>query len=573
MPAPLVVSMSDDELLDLARRCRNQLRSFLIWAGECLDQGKPLRLRDRPDSANALSIAPLFESPWWAVVVYTCFDSVAGARRAAPLFAAPPRTDQIDRLLAALELQRGDIAGHRIQPGHRGAKTALGSACAVADEFQHILTDPALTFDERYTALLDLRAPQWSRTTCFDLTLRAGQLGIAGRVVEPEIAYLLGSQGPASGFQQLFDIAVTAKDAASCEGVLRGWIRRWADVSTICGVTWVHEPLTAGDLENALCIFQERHKPGWPARPDLPPTRKSRVAHELQFVREPAASPDTYSAEPHGCVPVGDLPDYVIEYLSAGPPPNVRTVVGSAPVVAFGNARTARVATLGFNPSLREFGIRTDGGFRFLDPKERRLATVASLGLETVEWPKGATPSAITGIVDACDAYFLTNPYGGWFDDLDLVLRAVGHTYYGTSADACHLDLSPWATDPTWGKLTIKERRVLLDNGRRLLRSQLAVGNLELILINGSGVARTAAKTFGAALIEAAYLRPAGRPTAATSRIWTATFDGVPVVAWSVNLQSSFGVTNDLRQLLRAQVRAIATERTAIARPSLPART
>ena len=60
--------------------------------------------------------------------------------------------------------------------------------------------------------------------------------------------------------------------------------------------------------------------------------------------------------------------------------PVAEVVPGSTPVVAFGDPFVATVATLGINPSLREF---LNGG-QFLDGPSRRLATLRSLGAESL---------------------------------------------------------------------------------------------------------------------------------------------------------------------------------------------
>src|SRR6516164_216438 len=62
------------------------------------------------------------------------------------------------------------------------------------------------------------------------------------------------------------------------------------------------------------------------------------------------------------------------------PVPISEIVTGSTPVVAFGDPRAAIVATLGINPSWREF--LSDDGSLLCGPK-RRLATLGSLHAES----------------------------------------------------------------------------------------------------------------------------------------------------------------------------------------------
>jgi hypothetical protein len=70
------------------------------------------------------------------------------------------------------------------------------------------------------------------------------------------------------------------------------------------------------------------------------------------------------------------LPDYLIERVRRPPPVDSCVVPGSTPVIAFGNARAAAVATLGLNPSRVEFLDRA--GNELPEPL-RRLETLRSL--------------------------------------------------------------------------------------------------------------------------------------------------------------------------------------------------
>ena len=252
------------------------------------------------------------------------------------------------------------------------------------------------------------------------------------------------------------------------------------------------------------------------------------------------------------------LPTYLVDYLAEPAPTGSRVLDGSTPVVAFGKARTAKVATLGLNPSLREFGLNSETGFVWLPETERRLATVRALGIKEGSWPRNPSFDAMATVVADCDAYFERNPYGQWFDPLDEILRRLGHTYYGQYSSACHLDLSPWATNPVWRRLHKVERQSLVDNGRRLLEAQLGEGSIALLLINGAAVAKEAERALGLSFEEVgSRIAVPGRKT--SSAVRRASLCGVPVIAWSVNVQSSFGVTNELKLKLAERVRDLCT--------------
>lgn len=70
------------------------------------------------------------------------------------------------------------------------------------------------------------------------------------------------------------------------------------------------------------------------------------------------------------------LPPQLVAMVRRVPPTGAPVVRGSVPVVAFGDPERAEVATLGINPSHREFA---ENGV-LLSGQQRRLATLESLG-------------------------------------------------------------------------------------------------------------------------------------------------------------------------------------------------
>src|SRR6266403_52299 len=114
-----------------------------------------------------------------------------------------------------------------------------------------------------------------------------------------------------------------------------------------------------------------------------------------------------------------DIPDYIEARIRQRPPSAVRIVIGSTPVVAFGNVRTATVATLSWNPSKLEFLDRTCNE---LVGDERRLETLASLGTNDLA---SASADAVCRVFDACNNYFHRVPYWRWFNPLEKILKHV----------------------------------------------------------------------------------------------------------------------------------------------------
>lgn len=227
-------------------------------------------------------------------------------------------------------------------------------------------------------------------------------------------------------------------------------------------------------------------------------------------------------------------------------PEGFHIIAGSTPVVAFGDFLNARVATLGLNPSRVEFQTSPGGGL--LPEKDRRLATMDSLKLSSLP---AATNEQVAEAVAQCCNYFQRNPYRKWFDQLDRLLQtATGTSYY--EGTACHLDLVQWATDPVWGKIQSRDvRNALLAADRGFLRAQLEQEHIEVVLLNGRGVVEAVTKAFELPF----ELRPDVSVGGKSSSILRARAFGAVFLGWSKNFQSSYGMTNALREAIAVRIR------------------
>ena len=254
----LVEEISKGELLALVEDRREQVGDFIEWADGQERGGSSMYLANRPDIRDAREAATLYPKAWWGVVVFTCFGSLNSARATRDVLPEPVDADIADELLASVTFTRPMVGYHRIQQGLVGAKRALVAACEQAVLLHDVLHAESLGFDERYCRLRSARLARWGRTTCFDLLLRAGALGLGGQNYEPEIAYLAGSTGPRAGFRAVWGHDVTDQTAPWCEGLLQAWHEHWAEVVDQVGAPWQGRPYAPGDLENALCIYQER---------------------------------------------------------------------------------------------------------------------------------------------------------------------------------------------------------------------------------------------------------------------------------------------------------------------------
>ena len=241
------------------------------------------------------------------------------------------------------------------------------------------------------------------------------------------------------------------------------------------------------------------------------------------------------------------------------------TLVGTAvlrwgaPVPAFGDPAVSCVATLGLNPSNREF---VDERGRELTGAARRFHTLRSLGL--TRWQE-ADAQHLELVVRSCRDYFRTNPYDRWFRKLDQVLAGTGTSYYGigTAAHAagmprraCHLDLIPYATRRKWMELTPRQRARLFDRSGDALGIVLRDSAIQVLVLNGQSVVEQF-ETLTGTQLECTEKREWTLPRRSAPPVRGVGYRGVVrtvgrsrlgrdllVLGYNHNIQSSFGVTN-----------------------------
>jgi hypothetical protein len=132
------------------------------------------------------------------------------------------------------------------------------------------------------------------------------------------------------------------------------------------------------------------------------------------------------------------------------------SVRSSLPVLFFGDGLSARVATIGINPSDREY-LNPEG--ELLHGRAQRFATLESLGAGSrAELNDEQADLAI----EIMRSYYDDGKpvHGAYFRHLSNFLAGAGASYADRSA--VHLDLVQEATSPVWGKLDKEERAGLL---------------------------------------------------------------------------------------------------------------
>lgn len=239
---------------------------------------------------------------------------------------------------------------------------------------------------------------------------------------------------------------------------------------------------------------------------------------------------------------------------------NAGVIPWSCPVPSFGDLLKAKVATLGLNPSNREFVDRSGSE---LVGQARRFHTLRSLGLAC--WSDAKREHAEL-IWDSCRTYFSRNPYDAWFKQLDYLIGETRASYYGTSEGACHLDLVPYATTCKWTGLSPRQRTFLFSAARNTLGLLLRDSPIRLLVLNGRSVVvnfeRFASVKLERQTMKEWELRRSSHPNVAgvAYKGTISHFSSVPlrrslsVIGFNHNIQSSFGVTREVRASIRSWI-------------------
>jgi hypothetical protein len=238
----------------------------------------------------------------------------------------------------------------------------------------------------------------------------------------------------------------------------------------------------------------------------------------------------------------------------------------SCPVLSFGNPSTASVATLGLNPSNREF---VDEAGKELDGPFRRFHTLSSLGLNN--WHE-ADATHLQLILESYYAYFARNPYDAWFRRLDYIISGTHASYYELPNTACHLDLIPYATAEKWTGLSSSERSVLLSHASETLALLLRDSPVRVLVLNGNSVVANFQQTCGVQL-DRQLMDDWSLPRRSASRVPGFAYKGfiqsilgidlereILVLGFNHNIQSSFGVTSEVIASIHRWVAEVADE-------------
>jgi hypothetical protein len=228
-------------------------------------------------------------------------------------------------------------------------------------------------------------------------------------------------------------------------------------------------------------------------------------------------------------------PPFLLDRLRTAPIP--ATVPGSLPVLFFGDLFAASIATIGINPSRREY-LAPDG--TELEGAKRRFESLRSLGVRD---RASLTDSHADAAIGRMQAYFDPGrPIYSWFGGIGRVVEGMGFSFERRSA--AHLDLVQEATDPVWSRLRRTDRPqadTALHRDLPFLCEQIERFPLRAVVCTSARVMKEIASALGARDVAE------GKLARVTWRIALADVQrGVLGIAgWNIPLARPTGLTND----------------------------
>lgn len=221
------------------------------------------------------------------------------------------------------------------------------------------------------------------------------------------------------------------------------------------------------------------------------------------------------------------------------------------PVPFFGNINTARIATLGINPSKSEFFDRNN---KLLTNQEKRLIDRSSLKIKL--WRK-ASSKDVGELNESCTNYFHNNPYNAWFKKLESLVISLKSSFYDKESNVCHLDLVPFTTCQKWNDVTSKDKERLLSASKDFFIWQLFNSDIEFVILNGASVVKYFEKALSINLdkiyestinlyqnngkiVKGYYI------SQAIDLDFNGTQKKFYIFGYNHNLQSSFGISNSI---------------------------
>ncbi len=218
-------------------------------------------------------------------------------------------------------------------------------------------------------------------------------------------------------------------------------------------------------------------------------------------------------------------------------PYNSEILQNSTPVICFGDLFNSQIATLGLNPSNKEFvdnhnsftAVRFQNCFSLSQSDLTKLNTIQT-----------------NLILNNCIDYFNGKPYKGWFNVLEKhILTKLNISYYNKTC--CHLDIVQWTTSNKWRDISDVNQNLLIDNDYPFLLQQLKFQNINLLLINGVGVFDIIDSQEKIHIQKEETIKIKSETCRMLKFYFNIGIKKINCIAWSKNLQSTYGLTNDMR--------------------------
>lgn len=222
-------------------------------------------------------------------------------------------------------------------------------------------------------------------------------------------------------------------------------------------------------------------------------------------------------------------------------PYNGEILQNSTPVICFGDLFNSKTATLGLNPSNKEF---VDNNNNFLSGNDLRFQDCFSLYQKDLT-KLGAEETEL--VLHNCTDYFKINPYRKWFDVLEKnILKKINVSYYNNTC--CHLDIVQWATSKKWGEVDKINRDILLNSDYPFLIQQLENQEINLLLVNGISVFNILNEREHLIIQQDETIRISNETCRMIKFYFQKENKNINGIAWSKNIQSSVGLTSEMRE-------------------------
>lgn len=223
------------------------------------------------------------------------------------------------------------------------------------------------------------------------------------------------------------------------------------------------------------------------------------------------------------------------------------------PIPYFGNLSTAKIATLGLNPSDKEFYCDNHNE---LEKHSRRFETLSSLNLNN--WAS-AKKNNLDSIKKCMDQYFKNNPYKRWFNQLDNLFNESGYSYYNNTA--CHIDLIPYATRNKWSSLKGNEQNFLINASQEELKNCIENSEISTLILNGSSVIQGLLKSYDITLkkeeVKDWQIQTKKGVISGfkfTGKLRINSERDISILGFNYNLQSSFGLSKNIKNSIKAWI-------------------